>query len=232
MIKTKILAMTLIFEISMPQPQAATNEAIYVANLITKYTQKCRIRVENNFQFKHSLLCESLVDSIQVLGQCRFFENSKWDGISWGDCKTTLPLPQTPPIPPVPPPTPASHKHVPIILEYNQALISIGIGSLGALAVIDTGASEMSVTQPIADKLIINNEAIEGPALSITQADGKSGQTRSIIIGTITIGEYVLHNVRSVVEPNGSECLIGYGVLNKISNKFAIDTDTSTLDFE
>ena len=169
---------------------------------------------------------------------CVYADDTDIQPVRWYDPSPPVAAPEPAPTladaPAAPAPTynaPAPD-HVPIIINGTEALVALSVGSLPLIALIDTGATSMSVPLSTANALIANGQAVEGPAITITHADGRAVPGRSIIISVVTIGDHVLHDIRSSVEPDGSETLLGFRVLNMVSGKFAINTNTNTLDFE
>lgn len=120
---------------------------------------------------------------------------------------------------------------VPVVIANSSAYATITLGSLGVTALIDTGTSSMAVPQNIADRLIANGEATEGEQGQSTYADGSTHTNRTIIIHSLTLGSHVVNNVYAGVSPNNGETLLGFAVLDRISNKAAINFANSTLDF-
>jgi clan AA aspartic protease (TIGR02281 family) len=97
---------------------------------------------------------------------------------------------------------------------------------------VDTGCTNMSVTQNIADQLLASGQARRGEDVQSTIADGSTHTEASIVINSMTIGGHVLSNVPAAVAPNGAEMLLGFNVLNRVSGEFAINVANSTLDFD
>jgi hypothetical protein len=128
-------------------------------------------------------------------------------------------------------PPPAYADRVPVVIANSSAYATITLGSLGVTALIDTGTSSMAVPQNIADRLIANGEATEGELGESTYADGSTHTNRTIIIHSLTLGSHVVNNVYAGVSPNSGGTLLGFAVLNRISNKAAINFVNSTLDF-
>lgn len=121
--------------------------------------------------------------------------------------------------------------HVPIRVDDGQAFVAVHIGRLTFQSLLDTGATSMSLPETAADELIGSGDATEGEPVNVTHAGGERLQRRSIIVHAVTIGGHTVREVRCVVEDDGSVPLLGFGVLQQISPRFAINTTTSTLDF-
>jgi hypothetical protein len=134
-----------------------------------------------------------------------------------------------------PPPVvtaPTATDRVPVSVINNQAHIAVSLGSLPVPMLVDTGCTYMTVTENIADQLLASGQARRGEDGQSTMADGSTRTQASIIINNMTVGGHVLRNVWAGVSPNGAEMLLGFKVLNMVSGKFAININSSTLDFD
>jgi predicted aspartyl protease len=60
---------------------------------------------------------------------------------------------------------------------------------------LDTGATSLTVTEPLAERLLAQGFAHEGPGVTVMLADGSEHHGRTIIIDTVTIGSHVLRDV-------------------------------------
>jgi hypothetical protein len=136
------------------------------------------------------------------------------------------------PVSPRSSPNSVDTSHVPITLDGEQALARIIVGSYFVQALVDTGASSMSLPEDLADKLIASGEATESDGVRVTHAGGEVLSRRSIVVASIHVGSHIVRDIQCVVEPSGSKPLLGYGVLRLIAPKFAIDTANSSLVFE
>jgi hypothetical protein len=125
----------------------------------------------------------------------------------------------------------AGNNSVPITVDGDSATARIRIARLSFNALIDTGATSMSLPETAGDELISSGDATEGETTSVMHADGRSAECRTIIVKAVTIGGHVVRGVRTVIEPDGAMPLIGFKVLNGISGKTTINTVTSMLDF-
>jgi clan AA aspartic protease (TIGR02281 family) len=110
--------------------------------------------------------------------------------------------------------------------------VAVSLGTLPVAMLVDTGATNMTVTQSIAYQLLASGQATRAADSTMTMADGSARQQQAIIINTMTIGGHVLHTVWATVSPNGADMLLGFSILNRVSGKFAINVANSTLDFE
>ena len=97
------------------------------------------------------------------------------------------------------------------------------IGSLPIRMLLDTGATEMSVTDTVAHTLVDKREASWGANIMAVLADNTTRDTRTILIDRVVIGGKIITNVRAYVVPDGSDMLLGMGVLGRFG-KFSIDT--------
>jgi gag-polyprotein putative aspartyl protease len=127
--------------------------------------------------------------------------------------------------------TSAHPNSVPITVDGEQALAQVRVGRLSFNALIDSGASSLSLPETAGDELINSGGATEGEPSSVLHADGKSAQCRTIVVNSVNIGGHVVRNVRTVLEPDGSQPLLGFKVLQSITGRFTIDAANSTLEF-
>jgi clan AA aspartic protease (TIGR02281 family) len=120
---------------------------------------------------------------------------------------------------------------LPVMISHNQAHAAVSLGTLPVIMLIDTGCTNMSVSQSIAERLLTSGQAMRGEEVEATLADGSTHTEASIVINSMTVGGHVLSDVPASVSPNGAEMLLGFNVLNRVSGKFAINVNP-TLDFE
>jgi hypothetical protein len=83
---------------------------------------------------------------------------------------------------------------------------------------IDTSTTNLTVTEPLAERLLAQGFAREGPGVTVTLADGSERDRRTIIIDTVTIGSHVLRDVHAGVSPDGADMVLGLPVLNQIGH--------------
>jgi gag-polyprotein putative aspartyl protease len=121
---------------------------------------------------------------------------------------------------------------LPVMINHNQAHAAVSLGTLPVIMLVDTGCTNMTVSQGIADRLLASGQATRGENVESTIADGSTHTEASIVINSMTVGGHVLSSVPAAVSPNGAEMLLGFNVLNRVSGKFAINVANSTLDFE
>jgi hypothetical protein len=130
-------------------------------------------------------------------------------------------------------PTGGAPNSVPIeVTPDNQMFVTMRIGRFSFRALLDSGATTLSLPETGADGLIAAGAAVEGPQGSVKYADGIARPCRTIVINAVSVGKYVVHDVKSTVAPDTSIPLLGLGVLRAISGKIAIDTTHSQLIFE
>jgi predicted aspartyl protease len=121
---------------------------------------------------------------------------------------------------------------VAVVLDGSRALAPLTVGSLSIYATVDSGCTDMTVNENIANKLVASDEASDLGTGDVTLADGSVKSMRHIRIATVTIGGHSVYGVTAMVVPDGTMMLLGYNVLRQVSGKFAINTAKSTLDFD
>jgi hypothetical protein len=127
--------------------------------------------------------------------------------------------------------SPASLR-LPIMFAHNAAYVAVSIGTIAANMMVDTGAAGMTVSATVADQLIASGQATERAAETMSLAGGVKQQFRQVDINSVTVGGHVVTNVHAGIVPDGSDMLLGLPVLAQVSNKFAINIASSTLDFD
>jgi predicted aspartyl protease len=135
-------------------------------------------------------------------------------------------------------PAPAPAPHTPafgedsigITVSGTHVAATISVGSYWAKMMIDTSASEMSVVEGLAQKLLDEGEATPLPDASFTMANGKAETERRISIKTVKIGTHELHDIAAGIVPEGSAMLLPFPVLNMVG-KFTVDTVSAKLIF-
>ena len=126
---------------------------------------------------------------------------------------------------------PATNR-LPITFARSGAYVAVSIGTMPETMLVDTGATGMTVSASIADQLIASGQATEAQAETVTLAGGVKQEFRQVDINSVTVAGHVVNNVHAGVVPDGSDMLLGLGVLAKVSNKFAINVANSTLDLD
>ena len=121
---------------------------------------------------------------------------------------------------------------VPIYFERDgrAVFVDVILGSQPAHMLIDTGATDVTVSESLAQALLSRGEADEGPSAQVQLADGSTTTTRNISVHTFKIGDNVLRDVSAGVTPDGTDMLLGFPVLNQIG-RFTIDTINKRLIF-
>ena len=120
---------------------------------------------------------------------------------------------------------------VAVVLDGPRALAPLTVGGLSIYATVDSGCTDMTVNENIANKLVASDEASEIGTGDVILADGSVKAMRHIRIATVTIGGHGVYGVTAMVVPDGVPMLLGYNVLNQVTGKFAINTAASTLEF-
>jgi clan AA aspartic protease (TIGR02281 family) len=143
-------------------------------------------------------------------------------------------LSQTPQPTPTPPPVkpPISANSIPIYLDRDggSVRIDVELGSVTKRMLIDTGADGVSIPESVADRLLLQREAVESESAVVTLANGREETQRGLRILSVSIGGHVLHDIYANVAPDSSEPLLGFPVLNHVG-RFTIDTNAGVLIF-
>ena len=99
------------------------------------------------------------------------------------------------------------------------------------MMLIDTGATEMLVSNKLANQMVADGEAEERGEVSVTVADGRKINERVVVIHRMTIGRHVLREVPASVAPEDDAVgLLPFSVLNRVG-RFTIDTNSNKLIF-
>ncbi len=114
--------------------------------------------------------------------------------------------------------------------DGRSVRIDVELGSVTKRMLIDTGASGVSIPESVADRLLVQREAVEAESAIVTLANGSEERQRGVRILSISIGGHVLHDVYANVGPDSSEPLLGFPVLNHVG-RFTIDTNAGVLIF-
>jgi clan AA aspartic protease (TIGR02281 family) len=96
--------------------------------------------------------------------------------------------------------------------------------------VLDTGATDLTVTSDVASQLISAGHAEPGNPETVTYADGKPHHVPTVTIDTVRVGIHVVRDVHASVTPTGAPMLLGLNVLNAIG-RFEVDAPHRTLTF-
>jgi gag-polyprotein putative aspartyl protease len=142
--------------------------------------------------------------------------------------------PSTPAPAPTPKPTApplwAEEDSIGIASVGTHVQATIGVGSYWAKMTLDTGASEMSVVDGLAQKLLANGEATPLEDGTYTLANGAQETEKRISIKTLKIGTHELRDVPAGIVSDGTMMLLPFPVLNLVG-KFTIDTVSAKLIF-
>jgi predicted aspartyl protease len=103
-----------------------------------------------------------------------------------------------------------AHNSVPVVLEGNRALVPLSVGSQSIYAMVDTGCTDMTVTESVANKLLAAGQATRLADTDSTLADGTHRTVRAISINTVVIGGHGLYNAPAMVNPDGAIMLLGF----------------------
>jgi clan AA aspartic protease (TIGR02281 family) len=132
---------------------------------------------------------------------------------------------------PAAPPSYGGAFSVPIANTGSRAYVAVNLGGAQtATMLIDTGCTDMTVTQSIADAMLQRGDAETLSPMNVTYADGSIHSVQQILIHRIEIGGHTLSNVSAGVSPNSADMLLGFPILNKLG-KFTIDTQNNQLVF-
>jgi len=112
----------------------------------------------------------------------------------------------------------------------KAALAQVTLGAEPVVMQIDTGASDMLITESVAKTLTENGEADWSTDTTYQTADGHSAATRQVTIHDVRIGSHVLHNVVAFVAADNAYPLLPFSVLNQVG-RFTIDTANNKLIF-
>jgi hypothetical protein len=136
-----------------------------------------------------------------------------------------------PVMPPVATPvTPHGEDSVGIINLNNAVFIQLSVGARLVLMQIDTGATEMTISNSVARALIANGEAILTTDKTYVLANGAKVTAKRVIIHDVRIGAHVLRDVAAGIVPDDAGMLLPFPVLNQVG-RFTIDTNNSKLIF-
>ena len=115
--------------------------------------------------------------------------------------------------------------------DGRSLFIDVDLGTSAYSFQLDTGASDMTVTETVAAGLIRDAHATSGSPETVTLADGSEHTVRSITINTVTVGTHRVSDVHATVSPDSAPMLLGMGVLNRIG-RFTVDAPSRQLTFD
>ena len=114
--------------------------------------------------------------------------------------------------------------------DSQSLMLDVRLGGRLLPFVLDTGASNMTVTPEVADWLVRDGHAQWGLHETVTYADGKPHDVPTLTVYSVTVGTHTVSDAHASVMPAGSPMLLGLGVLNAIG-KFEVDAPHRTLTF-
>jgi gag-polyprotein putative aspartyl protease len=117
------------------------------------------------------------------------------------------------------------------ILNLGKAVFAqLTVGSLLVTMQIDTGATDMTVSERVAQDLLAKGEAETTDDGQVILADGSRITEKRVIVHDVKIGTHELRNVVAGVVSNDAEMLLPFPVLNAIGI-VTIDTTANKLIF-
>jgi clan AA aspartic protease (TIGR02281 family) len=127
-------------------------------------------------------------------------------------------------------PSTANADSVPLQSDGQSLHLEVGLGARTYAYILDTGASDMTVTRSIADHLVLEGHAIRGESIPVVLADGSRHTEPTIVIDRVTVGTHTVENVVASVSSDNAMMLLGLSVLNRIG-PFTVDAPHLTLTF-
>jgi clan AA aspartic protease (TIGR02281 family) len=127
-------------------------------------------------------------------------------------------------------PSTANADSVPLQSDGQSLNLEVGLGARTYTYMLDTGASDMTVTRSIADHLVLEGHAIRGESIPVVLADGSRHTEPTIVIDRVTVGTHTVENVVASVSSDNGMMLLGLSVLNRIG-PFTVDAPHLTLTF-
>lgn len=126
--------------------------------------------------------------------------------------------------------TPVGEDSIGILNLGNAVFAQLVVGSKPVMMQVDTGATEMTVSDNVAEALLANGEAETTGDEQDILADGSKITSKRVIIREVKIGMHVLHNVAAAIVPNDAGMLLPFPILNAIGI-VTIDTAANKLIF-
>ena len=118
--------------------------------------------------------------------------------------------------------------------EGNVYYINVKIGSITRKFILDTGASEVNISEELERELIFEGIITKSDYLqkgNYKTANGSIQECRRVLIKSITVGGYTISNVTASISNDNSPILLGKSFLDKFK-KWSIDNQKSELDLE
>ena len=109
--------------------------------------------------------------------------------------------------------------------------LDLGLGASTYSFLLDTGATDPTVTEQVAAQLVADGHGVYGREETVTIADGTSHIEPTLEVDAVTVGAHRVSNVHALVVPNSAPMLLGMGVLNRIG-RFTVDAQNRQLIFE
>jgi gag-polyprotein putative aspartyl protease len=140
--------------------------------------------------------------------------------------------PEPPPYAPPPPTSSGVSDTVPLTMRGNAAYLMAVVGGERVEMLLDTGATEMTIHESLAERLVASGRAEIGPDGTMSLADGSTHPARHVIIHRLTVAGHTVTDVIAGIEPDGADMLLGVGVLRGMAGRAAVDFANSRLIFE
>ena len=121
--------------------------------------------------------------------------------------------------------------YVPIYVKGDSIWVDVQLGSLTKRMLIDTGATDITVTKSVANDLLRRGDAVLGDPGAARDFEGWTHIENRIQILTLGVGSHTLRNILAGVIPDEGEMLLGFPVLNQVG-RFTIDTKNRQLIFD
>jgi aspartyl protease family protein len=110
--------------------------------------------------------------------------------------------------------------------QGNSSVVNVSInGSLSVRLLLDTGASVVTISEPIAKKLSLN--LAQAPQTFVFLADGKKVEAKSVTLKSIKLGDALVENIQAIVLPSPpSDHVDGLLGMNFLQN-FVMNLDST-----
>jgi clan AA aspartic protease (TIGR02281 family) len=124
--------------------------------------------------------------------------------------------------------------NISITKEGSLYYIIVKIGSIIKKFILDSGASELNISEDLEKQLVKDGSIIESDYLSnglYKTANGAIIECRRVKLRNVTVGPFSVSNVTASISNDNSELLLGKSFLDKFK-KWSIDNDKSELILE
>jgi hypothetical protein len=153
----------------------------------------------------------------------------------YGTSPSTQPFQQQPQVqaPSTPPTTiaarPTGRDSVPIIVSADGKMVHVDmiVGGQPVRMHLDTGATQMTITEAIATKIVRDRQGSYGPKSKGKLADGTIHETYTVLINEVRIGTHTIRNVTAAIMDS---LLLPFPLVNDIA-PFTVDTRAGELVF-